>query len=454
MESVRATPAAEAPQRERAPFAVNRVLWTDADYERKHEEMKDLPCLRGVETYASIRDTLHDLRTVHADDPAFAWKEGLGAFEPQRVAMRYNGEDWSHRFHKQPKYGAKEGEGDESSVTWIAKHLVRRISELTRACKRRLEQEPDEGEREALKKGLVQDVEQTVSLFYYSDKDKRGNVSVMELHGPRGPIYLSSDGNHRLAAARLIGLRKVRGNITRIEDPVAAQAFWNELLVMLPPTVAAEVREFYDQLYPPSEEQRAAEAAARNATEGRMEALNAKLLGIRHREHMAAYDTKQKQAREEAEAKQRYALVESAYATFEQAPGFKQMLHQTALDYFWNAKDDYVRKRYRREVSENGMMPALDGKDEAHVLHVSVDAWPRDTAKEIQYAAIRAYQQAHPEMAGVGEERAPRPEATTETRSTPEISKSTPPLSHVNAGAWPTSAPKDGKPMRADEYGV
>ncbi len=448
------SPTTELPHRERAPFAVNRVLWTDADYERKHEEMKDLPCLRGVETYVSLRDTLNDLRAAHADDPAFAWEETLDTFKPEQVAMRYNGEDWSHQFHKQTKYGAPGGDEDESSVTWIAKHLVRRISDLTRTCKRRLEAETDEAEREALKKGLVQDVENTASLFYYNDRKKSGNVSVMELQGPRGPIYLSSDGNHRLAAARLIELRKVRGKVTRIQDPVAAQAFWHETLAKLPPAAAEEVRTFYDQLYPPTAEQRAAEAATQEATAGRMGDLNAKLVEIREAQRRAAKAATEKREQERVAAEQRYILVDRAYEPLAHASGFKEALHQAALDYLWNAPDDYVRTRYRREVTAEGRMPAIDGSEDAHVLSISLDAWPRDTEKEIKYAAIRAYAQGHPEAASLLEERAPSVEPKAEFLPARENEKEATSLAPMGVGDWQANRDSGGTPLRADEHGV
>jgi len=123
---------------ESAPFPIDRLKWTDEDFKRHHQEMKNIPCIKGREAYREITGTISKLVDYYEQEPGTFWQESVQPFEPKQVIMRYGGEDWAYAFHRQQKYG-EETEAQESSVTGIAKKIVKEVPRLVQEYKNRID---------------------------------------------------------------------------------------------------------------------------------------------------------------------------------------------------------------------------------------------------------------------------------------------------------------------------
>lgn len=253
-----------------APFPADRLLWSDADFEEARIRMKNLPCIRNAATAEDTLEALAKLGKSLGGTYDDVWESRVESFSPEQVAMRYGyGEDWSYEFHQQRKL--EEGKTTyvqdyqtESSVTGIAKRMVREVGKLVRGAKRDMVEVADPEERKRIGEELVDQAENIFDDIYRKEPEQ-DRISVTKLDGPRGPVYLCiENGNHRLAAARLIGLRRVRGEVTSFRDGKGSQ-HWFDFLAALPATSRMRWRDLYEQIYPPSKEEAAKDDAQESA---------------------------------------------------------------------------------------------------------------------------------------------------------------------------------------------
>jgi len=160
--------------------------------------------------------------------------------------MRYGyGADWSYAFHKQFK---NEKSSDiESSVTGIAKKIVEGIRGALQRARQEIADYPQE--RNQIEQELVDRVESLMDSVYRKNPDS-DQIIVTQLDGPRGPVYICTEnGNHRLASARLIGLKRVRGQVEFFQDGKGPE-HWSEFLALLPEESRKEWLSVYEKIYP------------------------------------------------------------------------------------------------------------------------------------------------------------------------------------------------------------
>lgn len=248
-------------QDEKPPFRVECIRWTDEDFEREHENMRNIPCIRGSGVSRELRSTVAEWRGArkqHAELPG-AVSRRVEAFDPSHVILRYAGDTWDHAFHQQDKYGTRPTSHQraelESNVTGMAKKVAREIPRIVRGIVRDMKEVSSPEIRAQLEREVVQEVDDVLSTMYTHEATQQ-NVRVTKLLGPRGPVFFSEEGNHRLAAARLIGLRKVRGVVEAVADPRAALDEWYDVLVRLEPGALRQLTTLYDAMYPATEAQK------------------------------------------------------------------------------------------------------------------------------------------------------------------------------------------------------
>ncbi|QQR60590.1 hypothetical protein IPH19_04235 [Candidatus Uhrbacteria bacterium] len=240
-----------------AHFPANRLTWTDADFEKAHKKMRELPHV-GERTALETLKVLETLSESLSDSEGEAWKTSIETFAPEQVLMRYGyGADWSYAFHEQRRY--MEGEtvhekdhATESSVTGIGKKVVRGLGKIVKEAKRELDETTEAEDRKRIEKSLVDDAGRLFDAVYQNETG-RDRIQVIRLDGPRGPVYLCvQNGNHRLAAARLIGLRRVRGEVQSCKDGKGLE-HWYDFLAALPPGDRQIWQVRYNELYPATE---------------------------------------------------------------------------------------------------------------------------------------------------------------------------------------------------------
>ncbi len=385
-------PSAEKVREDAAPFPVDRLWWTDKDYEIHHRKMESLPCIRGNESFVAITAALHSIEQYHQGE-ASIWKESIQPFEPRQVFMRYDGKDWAYAFHRQKKYGSDQAESEESNVTGIAKKIVKGVSRLVRSSRKEIDAARPQ-DREYLEEELVQSVEHLFSGIYFKG-DTGDHVKVRKLEGPRGPVYMTtSNGNHRVAAARLIGLKRIRGEVSEVSDPAIKNQIWFELLALLPEKYAQELQEVYNNIYPPLNQgslvKEEAELKRAKASLPEIEYVLEERMAIQEAKH------KEQQLAEEAiktASKQRYDFVKEYYPTLKNIPNFKVLLHREALEYLWNHPSHYMQdQRFVKKIDDDGWV-GDEGGPTAHIFGIDLDTYPLKTADEIKYKAIQTYKQ-------------------------------------------------------------
>ncbi len=379
---------------ETAPFPADRLHWTEEDFERHHQEMKSIPCIRGPEAYRNVTGTISKLVDYYEQKPGTFWQESVQPFEPRQVIMRYGGEDWSYAFHTQPKYGGS-ADTQESSVTGIAKKIVQKIPHLVQEYTKEINAAAPE-QRPTLEHELVVKAEDVFSEMYYPDQ-RLGNVAVEKIEGPRGPVYITQDGNHRIAAARLIDLKRIRGIIKEPKEKSITKEFWYELLAMLPADQSHELQELYSTVYPADanaqkEDQEELQAARKKLPEIQSVLVQKEAARRAERERQDEIETIERQ-----QAKERYDFVDHAYSSLEDAPGFQDTLHQEGLRYLWNHPNGHMNEEYVEEIDPAGWIKRKDG-GMAHVLGIDLDGYPLRTEDEIKFRAIKKYAEEHPEI--------------------------------------------------------
>ena len=389
-----------AKTQEHAPFSYSLTRWTQADYERHLEEMKDIPCIDHPEVMREVRRVRDDIDLYYKSQNLDLWQTSEKIFSPKDIIARYDGRPWNYGFHEQRRVEYRAGtnpfstklmeEEMESVIIGIAKKMVHSISRMVREANDELHDAPL-SDREAIQQKLVGDAERVfASIFPKADSSEA--VMVDEFAGPRGSVYMTTlNGNHRMAAAQLINLKHVRGRARQIQDPELAKRYWYDLLAGLQPHMRTEVLDVYYRLHPFSSAQEAEDEqrelrAALARRPSMMEAV--KKLHDEQRHRTEGAERVADLSRDQVLA--RYARTEDLYQQLK-SPEFDQRVHRIGFAYMDAIKDEVSLLRGLDRVDEKGMLYAGNKKIE-HVLGLSVDAHPRQTEKEIIALAVEEWE--------------------------------------------------------------
>lgn len=380
-------------------FPIDRLQWKNEDFDRARSEMKNIPCIKKEGVSGAI-DTARSIRQAYEREhggEANPWKEEVAFFDPTHIMLRYGGEDWTYGFHEQKAYGKEATDEVESSVTGIAKNIMGQTKELAEQYREAIKETPPE-HRNELKRYYRARLDDFFATMF--QREEYGNVRVREWMGPRGPVYMTVDGNHRLAAARMLGFRRVRGSVERIPDPEEAKKEWYAMLGMLKESEREEVRRVYDALHPPKtneERKRDAEKVAEAIAEGfeveQWHAEYEKKQRAKEREEAERYE-QEKEVRDKV-----YREAEKFYEAHKENPEFKQLVWQVGLEYLWNHKErrEKVQREYEHEVDQYGWMKAKSGFHAGHVLGIDIDGRGKQTDAEIKVLAMREWQKKNAE---------------------------------------------------------
>lgn len=391
---------------EQPPFLPKLFSWKQEDYEQRLREMADLPCVRDPELVARMSIARNNLDTYYEAKHPHLWHKSHKTFSPRQVMIRYDGQGWDYTFHSQQRTEFPENTGSlvtkrveneqESNIVGIAKKMVRVTTKLVREAREKMEQS-DPAEQKRIGTELVQQAEDIFSSVF-PNKNSYGGVTVDELQGPRGPVYqTTTDGNHRIAAARLIDLKRVRGEVNAIENPEIAQTYWFDLLAQLSESEREELQTVYDELYPNmTEEERVAERNMLERAIERRPKIDEDVLRLneeRNREYeirQLAYDLEREQVQS------RVHTERPLHESLMNDPIYRKVLAETGFDYLMNHSDDYVRKSGAARVDERGAI--YDAQDQfiGNVLGIDLyenGAYPKRADGEIISLALQKYRQ-------------------------------------------------------------
>lgn len=385
-------------QRQSPPFPVDRLQWTEADYVRELEKMGDTPCIEGSEAAQAIGQAIYDLdRYVqHEKQISELWQTEVKAFSPKQVIMRYGGRPWNYHFRHQRTEGVSSAADEtEPVVTGIAKKIVETVSRTVHEYAEKMKAAESDVMQAQLGRELTQAVEGTFEPIF-PQKNDVDHLRVTELMGPRGPVYFTTvNGNHRLAAARLIGLERVRGEVRQIVDAETAHAYWFDLLAILDQETRDQMLRVYDAVYPVNAHERQTEEEALGRAFSKRESMMQRIDAIKtdsnKREAEAAERTKTEQDKIERE----YTAAHLEYEKLQNNPEFNKILYEVALDHLMHHPiDGYLRGKGSLRMDTEGWLSDAGGNDAGHVLSVALNEEPgRNTKDEITLKALRLYRE-------------------------------------------------------------
>jgi hypothetical protein len=383
-------------QRQNPPFPADRLQWTEADYARELEKMGDIPCIEGSEAAQAIGRAMHNLDWYiqHEKQISELWQTEVKAFSPKQVIMRYGGRPWNYHFRRQRMEGASSAADEtEPVVTGIAKKIVETVSRTVHEYAEKMKAADSDVVQAQLGRELTQAVEGTFEPIF-PQKNNVDHLRVTELMGPCGPVYFTTvNGNHRLAAARLIGLEKVRGEVRQIVDAETAQAYWFNLLAILDQETRDRVLRVYRSVYPTDtvEERTEGEALkdALSKREEMMHHIDEIQKGLKERNVEAI---KQEEAQRHS-IKSEYALAHQVYKEHQNDPEFKRVLYEVAFDHLvHHPSDAYVARKGLLRMDEQGWLYDAQNESAGHVLDIDLNEGPdRTTKSEIIVKAVKVY---------------------------------------------------------------
>ncbi|MSR85126.1 hypothetical protein EXS71_01665 [Candidatus Uhrbacteria bacterium] len=393
---------ASTPTQDQArPFRVECLTWSESEWEQALKLLHSIPCIHGAENAGDILRTIDQLRRYRGISMRMFMGE-VKPISPAAVIQRYNGEDWSYWFHEQGKYDLKRGRTydfnhTESNITGIAKRIVHGMAKMIRGGLEEIDQEMDVIEKKMRERELENRVDNFLAEFYF--KEGYDNVDVTELQGPRGPVYLSNAGNHRLAAARLIGMSRIRASVSTVPNSKAAHDEWFEFLALLPQPARHQVTNVYNKIYPCNAKQKRDEAKALKQAQDRLPFIQATL------DRQKKIGDKKDEIKNEKIRKRnkKFEWAEQLIKKFEleSRPDWKSLIHTVAYHYlFVEAKDPYMEKHFTGKMDADGRLEPKPGEHNisSSVLGIDLNMW---TWNEIRVRAVQEYLKRHPEIAPI-----------------------------------------------------
>jgi len=118
------------------------------------------------------------------EEERFSWVE-TDKIVGRPFAKSFSDDGWSHEYHSRT-----------GRIVQIATNLLQVL------------QDPDDM------------VESAIDHVFHHQNKPYERIQLLVLEGPRGPIYLVEDGTHRVAAAKLLGLKRIPCSVRRIKYPL------------------------------------------------------------------------------------------------------------------------------------------------------------------------------------------------------------------------------------------
>ncbi|MBT6069087.1 hypothetical protein HOG48_05000 [Candidatus Peregrinibacteria bacterium] len=199
-------------------------------------------------------------------------------------------------------------------------------------------------------------------------------VKLRQINGPRGPIYFVNDGSHRVAAAKLTGLEKIKAGVGTYTPPEGEEdILWFEARHLMSPEAWQELNRVYDLIYPPTADITASEATIEKTVLGQREDL----LMLQQEYEAADEELRKKSTAQHLERKTRFDRAEKIYETLKGDPTFETIRNQAAIEHITSniLPNDYFYNEYNGEISSDGYLMKKDGT-ESNCRAIGYDVGP------------------------------------------------------------------------------
>lgn len=353
--------------------------WSDDDWKNAHRELKNLPYLTANhELYSKIEDAFYDISQVRGLSSVSEYDSKASAemIDPRLIVRAPSFQNWSSYYH--PYHTKESEERNESCVVEIARKIARRTTSL-----------PEDGTND---EGILKSLH---DIFHKEDTNIVG-VKLNRINGPRGPIYLVSDGSHRIAAAKLVGLKEIWASVGEIE-PEKGINLWFDACREMPEEARRELMRIYDLVYPPTEEDLANEeklSAEARKREREYSEMKQQYYIERERKSVAS-------ALKFAERKRVFERAQRIYEKLKGDPVFEQIRSKEALEhireYMQENKNQAIRfyEEYRCEMTSTGRLLNKDGS-ESYIHTTGYDVGPFSYSVVLA-RAVKTYEQRYPD---------------------------------------------------------
>ncbi len=208
--------------------------------------------------------------------------------------------------------------------------------------------------------------------------------------GPRGPIYVAEDGSHRVAAAKLTGLDHVRGKVGDAKDKEKARKVWYESLALMPITAREELRATYDQVYPPTPEEKQADEEALEEAETYLSEIYAE----RNLNRDAMQTRAQAESERFREAERRFSDAQAFADQLTDTKRFNRLKKEAGLAYLKDHAPADLWDEYEQRIDDDGYLVRKDG-GESYITSTGYDVG--DSYRQIIISAVEKYRQEFPE---------------------------------------------------------
>lgn len=337
--------------------------WSDEDWQNAHSKLSNLPYLTpDHKLYSKISSTFYEVSEVRglSNVNEYDSNASVEMVDPRLIVRAPSFKNWSSHYH--PCRSKESEQIGEPSVIEIARKITQRKSK-------------------SMEK--LDDIYQANSA----------GVKLKRINGPRGPIYLVSDGSHRVAAAKLVGLSQLRAMVGETKSDIETD-FWFEAIREMSEEAKHELMRVYDLVYPPAKEDLANEekltVKAKRQEEKYLEIKNQYYIE-REREAIA-------RALKNSERKKIFDRAGRIYAKLKGDPVFEQIRREEALahirEYMEEHEDDYFHERYTYEMTSNGWLLNKDGEPDFPVVGYDVEP---NSYSVVLTRAVKAYEHYYPD---------------------------------------------------------
>lgn len=352
--------------------------WSSADWLEQQRKMNDEPYLAPDQrTFADIEGAFAEIERQNHSERTFERSPDAPykSVDTRLIVRAPSLKGWGDSYHEvHRKETSKQG---ENAVIEIARKISSNVNNVLENS------------------DITDEADRTLSIDAALDsagvfRDDSFPVYLKGHEGPRGPVFLVQDGSHRVAAAKLAGLDHVRGRVGGLTDEKTAKKVWFESLALMPEKARISLRAIYDQVYPPTPEDKIADD----------EALEQAKLSVDEiiQERDLNRQTIEQRARKESE---QYMKVEEKFnnaKTFadqvRDSKRFNRLRQEAGLQFLKeHALDDSLWREYEQQIDDQGYLIRKDGKD-SYITPTGYDVG--DSYRQILIATAEAYQREFP----------------------------------------------------------
>ncbi len=354
--------------------------WSVADWKDHQDTLKDEPYLAAdPAVFVSIDHAFFEIeRKNELERMSERFPEApIESVETRLIVHSPSFKNWGDSYHQMRRPGTSER--GENAVIEIACEISVHVNGILENPNIAPEDRPSEMDR-AL---------EGANIFGNS-----GLPVCLKAHeGPRGPIYFVQDGSHRVAAAKLVGMDRISVRVGNASDKTMARKVWYESLVLMSGEAQNELRAIYDQVYPPTKEEKIADDAAWEEVQSRREEIQQELDSI----HQKLDQESQIKFEQFKDIETQYTLALALVEQMENTERFKRLHREAGLAFLKLHAQDSLWEEYRQEIDEQGYLVRKDGKT-GYISSIGYDIG--DSYKQILIGAIEEYRNEFPNEFG------------------------------------------------------